>query len=337
MKYFLGIDQGGTKTAALVCDLNGKILGVGYDHGLAAVYFDDTEELYIKRIVSAAKTACSMSGIALVDISAVCGGINGADWPHEHPILTKQITQGLGITNMTVLNDCIPAMRAGSSKKEVAVVCAGSGLNIAVQRADGRQIIYGYYISDAHQGGGALGAMALRKVMEATIGICGQTKLTEMILGYTGYNSAEELLIALTSGKYKLKTKTLTPLLLKAFISGDKEAVAIVDKFAEEIAPYVIAGMGRLGMNGSLTDIVFSGSVFKDIGTLVADKIFSCIAAVEPNVCKVHARYEPVCGAVLTLLDREYGGTYTDKLTAVFDESAVKHGLLRNLEVRNDN
>jgi N-acetylglucosamine kinase-like BadF-type ATPase len=39
MKYFLGIDQGGTKTAALVCDANGNILGVGNEKGLVSLYF----------------------------------------------------------------------------------------------------------------------------------------------------------------------------------------------------------------------------------------------------------------------------------------------------------
>ncbi|MBQ8954023.1 MAG: hypothetical protein IJ048_07890 [Clostridia bacterium] len=33
MKYVLGIDQGGTKTHALVSDENGRILGVGRDVG----------------------------------------------------------------------------------------------------------------------------------------------------------------------------------------------------------------------------------------------------------------------------------------------------------------
>ena len=333
MKYFLGIDQGGTKTAALVCDINGKISGISYDNGLAAVYFEDTDELYIKRIVSAAENACKMTGIKLTDISAVCGGINGADWEHEYPILTERLSHGLNMVDVTVLNDCIPAMRGGSANKECAVVCAGSGLNIAVRRGDGKEIIYGYYINNAHQGGSALGTGALRKIMEAHIGICGPTMLTELILGYTGHTTAEELMIALTSGQYKLARKSLAPLLLKAYAKHDSEAVNIVNNFSRETAQYVIAGMRKLDMKEKPLDIVFSGSVFKDIGVLVADKIYDCIAAAEPNVHKIHARYEPVCGAALTLLDREYDGTIPDDVNSVFNESAMTHNLLRNLEV----
>jgi len=333
MKYLLGIDQGGTKTAALVCDISGNILGVGFDNGLAGVYFDDTEELYLKRIVSTANKACAMAGIVLGDVSAVCGGLSGADWEYEYAILTDRLFRGLKITDTIVLNDCIAAMRGGSAEKECAVVCAGSGLNIAVRRADGKQIIYGYYIDNAHQGAEALGAMALRKVVEASLEISEPTSLTKLILAYTGYDSAEKLLMGITSGKYKLETKTLAPLLLKAYITGDSAAICVVKRFSMGISRYVTAGMQRLGMSGSALNIVFSGSVFKDIGTLVADKIFDTIAISEPKVCKIHARYEPVCGAALTLLDREYNGKLPTKVVDDFDKSVVAYDLLRNLSL----
>ena len=331
MKYVLGIDQGGTKTAALVCDLNGNIVGIGYEDGLASVYFDDAEGLYIKRIVSAAQNACTMAGIQLKDVAAVCGGLSGADWDFEYPILRERLYNGLHIEDSIVLNDCIPAMRGGSAAKACAVICAGSGLNVALQRADGSQLIYGYYIDDAHQGAGALGTRAMRKVMEAHLGICGPTLLTELILSHTGYHSEEALMIAVTMGKHKLETKTLAPLLLKAYSAKDKEATIVAEEFAAGIAQYITAGMQRLQMCNDMLEIVFSGGVFKGHGALLADKIFDCIAKQEPHVRKVHAKYEPVCGAALTLLDREYSGALPEAVASAFDESAKAHKLLRSL------
>jgi len=336
MKYVLGIDQGGTKTAAIVCNTDGKIIGTGMDAGLADVYFADTEELYIKRITNAASKACEMAGISIESIACACGGLNGADWDFEYPILTERLSRALTVEKTIVLNDCIAAMRGGSAKKECAVVCAGTGLNAAVQHSNGQQIIYGYYIDNAHQGGGALGAAALRKIMESHLGICGKTSLTDAILRVTGHKTPEHLLIALTTGGFHLDRKTLAPLLLKAYACGDAEATTIVESFAYDLAQYITAGMRRLSISGSNTDIVFSGSVFKDVGTLVANRVFENILLQEPNVQKVHAKYEPVCGAALTALESLLPANInlSEEATAAFDETAKTHGLHRNLKVQ---
>jgi len=330
-KYFLGIDQGGTKTIAIICNDHGQILGTGHDSGLATVYFNDTEELFIKRIVNASESACNEAGISLNEIKAVCGGLNGADWDFEYPVLRKRLIKALNITDAIVLNDCIAAMRGGSVEKNCAVVCAGTGLNIAVCREDGEQIIYGYYIDDAHQGAGALGSAALRKVMEASLGLCEKTTLIDPILKQTGYETSEELMIDITMGRYDCDTKTFALLLLDAYVSGDFESKNIINDFAHNVANYIPAAVKRLGMRGKSFDIVFSGGVFKGNGIHLADKIFEIISETEPNLRKVHAKYEPACGAVLTLLDREYDHNIPDNVLKVFDETAVKHKLLRNI------
>ena len=328
---YLGIDQGGTKTAALVCDLNGNVLGVGYDSGLSTVYFNDAEKLYIKRIVNASQKACDMAGIKLSEIKAVCGGLSGADWDFEYPILRERLFRGLGIEDAIVLNDCMVAMRGGSAKKECAVICAGSGLNIALRRADGEQFIYGYYIDDAYQGAHALGKLALQKIVEAHLEISEPTLLTELILAQTPFGTVEDMMIATTTGKYTLEAKTLAPLLGKAIAAEDREAISVMDKFAEGIAKYVTAGMKRMGLNDAALDIVFSGGVFKGAGHLIADRIFEIITKIEPHVSKIHAGYEPVCGAALILLEREHGGELPETVSANFDESARAKGLLRNI------
>ena len=330
MRYFLGIDQGGTKTAAIVCDSNGNILGTGYDAGLTDVYFNDEEALYIKRLVKAGERACAMAGIGLEEVSAVCGGLSGVDWDFEVAIFTDMLSGAFNKKDVIAVNDCIIAMRGGSASRECAVVCAGSGLNVAV-RGNGRETIYGYYIHTRYQGAGALGTAALEKIYDACMGICAETALSGLILGFTGYDNAESLLIDTSTGKYKIDSKLLAPLLLKAYAAGDKVAAGIIDEFCGGVARYIPAAMGKLGLSGRALDIVFSGSVFKDIGTLVADKIFEYIKAAAPGARKVHARYEPVCGAVLTLLDREWGNN--QEFMKIFDDSAKSFGLIRNLDV----
>jgi len=293
----------------------------------------DKEHIFSKRIFNAAEKACKTAGISLSQVSAVCGCLNGADWDFEYPILEKELKEIFCIKDVIVLNDCIGAMRGGSSSPQCSVICAGTALNAAVRRADGKEIIYGYFIDSAHQGAEALGSRALRKVMESYIGVCGETMLSNLVLEHTGHDSAEQLLIDMTAHDYKLAMKDLAPLMLKAYAAGDVEAVKVVEEVSKGMARYITAGMKRLEISGQIFELVFSGSVFKDVGTLMADRIFNIVTETEPNARKVHARYEPVCGAVLTLLDRLYNCEIPKKVDAVFSTSAQAYGLLRNLKI----
>jgi N-acetylglucosamine kinase-like BadF-type ATPase len=331
MEYFLGIDQGGTKTAAIVCCAEGEILGAGHDAGLAGVYFSDSEELYLRRVADASKSACEAAGITLGMVSRACGGMNGADWDFEYPVLRERLSRALGLGDVTVLNDCVAAMRGGSANPACAVICAGSGLNAAVRHSAGREIVFGYYVDQSCQGASALGVAALRKVAEAGAGLCGETMLTGLILGYTGYETAEKLLIGISMREFQPEYKSFAPLLIEAYAAGDAEARDVAEAFSRGAARYIPAGMKRLGLSGSPLDVVFSGGVFKGAGTLIADRIFDYVSDAEPHVRKIHAKYEPVCGAALTLLDRHYGGAVPERVGAAFGKSAETLGLLRPL------
>jgi len=332
MKYFLGIDQGGTKTIAIICDSSGQIHGVGHELGLETAYHQDTNDIYAKRILSAAEEACKSSGIKLAQISSVCGCLNGADWDFEYPILTEKLKLILSIDDATVVNDSIGAMRGGSSSENCAVVCAGSGLNVAVRRADGAEIIYGYYIDSAYQGGHALGTHTLRKVMDSHLQICGKTRLTELVLSYTGYRSPEDLMIDLTMEKYNLQYKDLAPLLMEAYADDDIEAVKIVNEFVNGISKYVTTAIKRLDMCDVPLDLVLSGSVFKDNGSIVAEAIYNKVADQTPKIRMIHAKLEPVCGAALILLDKEYKGKIPPEVNKDFNKSAERLSLIRSLK-----
>jgi N-acetylglucosamine kinase-like BadF-type ATPase len=334
MKYYLGIDQGGTKTTAVLCDETGRILGSAKDNGLLINYLSDSEETYLKNIRSSASAALSMAGLSFPDISAVCGCLNGADWDFEYPTLEKNLARATSCKDAIVMNDCIGAMRAGTSSRECAVICIGTGLNAAVRNADGREFIYGYFIDSADQGASSLGHSTLRKVMDRHIGLCGETLLTQLVLDFTGYEDPSKLLADLTMGKYELQKKDLVECLLHAYLKEDREAVAIVDEFAKSVSRYVIAGLERFDMLTRPVEVIFSGGVLKDNGVLVSRALLQYIRQQAPNAVGVDARYEPVCGAVLTLLDRHYDMKIPKQVLDEFDCSAVKHRLIRDTSIK---
>jgi len=317
MKKYLGIDQGGSKTAAIVCDEAGNILGVGKAGGYD--YSDKTSPLNDGNILTAATQACQMANCTLQDISAVCAGLTEIDWDYEAPLRKERVIKTLGIQDVTAVNDCIIAMYGGPAQPECAVICAGTGLNVAIKRADGKEIIYGYYITDELQGASALGTAVIQKITKAYAGTCEETMLTRLVLEYTGRASVEELLIDMTTKGYHPERRLLAPLVTEAHKKGDQVAAQIINEFAKGVATYIIAGIRSLNISGNPLQIVFSGGVFTGTGESIANYIIEHIRETEPNIQPKQALYQPVCGAVLYFVTENEN----------FYNSAKKFDLLR--------
>ena len=329
MRYFLGADQGGTKTYVSVCAEDGTIMGAAKGNP-SVFYVEDKENLSTLYIKEAVDLALENSGIELSQISAVCGALTGVDWDFEIPIHEQRLRDGLGIDDAIAINDCIGALRAGSNAPNRAVICAGTGLNAAIRAYGGQEIVYGYYVRGCDSGAISLGNFALCAAIEAEAGLAPQTMLTEMVLEHTGYDCMNKLVVDLTINRFSFERKELTIGLLKTAINGDAAALQIINNFAKNVSDYIRVGVEKLEIQDQMIDLVFSGSVFKNVGSIITTRIKEELNKTEVSYNYVDAIYEPVCGAMLTLLDREYNGNIPKDVLDRFDEGCVKHGLLRD-------
>lgn len=333
MKYYLGIDQGGTKTEAAVCDERGNILGFGSGAGLHCQYFRDHQGIYLKHIRQACEDSLKQAGLGFSDISTVCASLNGADWGFEYMTLAFHLVKTLGCRDVVLINDCIGAMRGGSSRENCAVVCSGTGTNIAVCREGKEHLIYGYFIPSDIQGGSALGQQMFSAVLEEYIGIGPKTCLTQKVLRYTGYTSVKALFMDMTLGRYELPYRYLVQDFLEACVDGDLVAVKIARTYAQKIAKFICAGVKQQQMENMEMDLVYSGSVFKDNGVYITRLITQMIQEQYPNIHCIDAAYEPVCGCLLEIFRREYEEIPPDCLENLH-ATALKYGLLRDTIIK---
>ncbi|MEM1485882.1 BadF/BadG/BcrA/BcrD ATPase family protein [Oscillospiraceae bacterium PP1C4] len=298
MKYILGIDQGGTKTAAAIMDRNGLIVGAAYVEG--AYHPHDGLEYALKCMKEAVLEAEKQAGVARTDIELVVAGITGVDWPEDYKFFQKALQQHLEVEKIEVHNDSVIAMYGGTRKTYGMVLCAGTGLNGAILDSSGKTFIFGDYIEENMQGGSALAHRALRKVFDAYLGLCDETELTDLFLAFAKVGTVDELLHKfMTNADFSKQIKLLIPQIMQLAQRGEKVTCALVDSFAEKMCRYVAAGLRKMNMTSENVEIVLAGSVFKGEQNRLTSRLVELLNNSEMNVEVVLAEYEPVVGACI--------------------------------------
>lgn len=297
MRYVLGIDQGGSKTHVVIADQEGNLLGMGKSYG--ACHSSTSLEYAVQAIIQAADQAISVCGLLKEDVTAVLGGLTGIDWDYEAELLENEIQKHFPKAHVKIVNDCIIAMRAATRKQQCGILCAGSGLNCAVQNGE-NCFVYGFYIPDEYQGGWSLGRRAIQAVFDAHMGLLEKTELTPRLLRHFRVRTVDELLYMQVTGKIKSSDYLSLPIILEeAAQKGDKTAGDIWIHYGKKIVAYLEARMNKMGILGCDVDIVLSGSIFKckfqGFQEAVKEEILKRI----PGANVIAAEYEPVIGAVL--------------------------------------
>ncbi len=325
--YSLGIDQGGTKTVTIVADDDGHILGRGF--GAGACHFFDGLPKAMAAVETAVQQALEQAGLAPSDLRAVSAGMAGANWPEEIAALEAGLRKLLPTEDVRVCNDCLIALRGGTASASCAVICAGTGLNVAVRLTTAPHFIYNNYIEDMDQGARALGVRALRTVFLSEIGALPPTTLTEAALSFFGLDRVERLLLAWQRQQLSKPVQDFSPLLFAAAEKSDRLALDILYQFALSVSRYPIAAIQKYGAGRKEIDVVLSGGLFKTKNTLLQETIAAEIHRVAPAARIIEAEYEPAVGAILQLLDITYQGMIPLSVMQNCRASSEKLGLIR--------
>jgi N-acetylglucosamine kinase-like BadF-type ATPase len=300
-----GVDGGGTKTDAVVCDADGHVLGyaragtgnweiVGLDGALAAV-------------TSALDGALAEAGLARGALAAVAFALAGVDWPSDVERL-EPLLAPLGGGPRAIVNDAFAAMRAGTRAPHGCVSVAGTGAVSAGRNREGRIFrTMGNGLGEG-RGAGSLVHEALDAVARWRNGGAPPTLLTERFLETFGDRSVDALFERLMRA-HAMPGSEHAPLVLAAAADGDPAAIAVAEGEGRRLGESVCGVARTLGMQEEPFELVRSGGVALAGSPALDDAFLAVVRAQAPLATVTPLMVPPVAGAALLALDLLDAGT----------------------------
>ena len=298
----LAIDQGGSKTHALVGDEQGHILGTGLAEG--ACHFLVGMETAMRAANAAACNAMIQAGVSREEITIVSAGMSGANWPEEFRQLTEELEKLFPRARVKVYNDIIPALYAGTQSPDAVILCAGTAFNAAVLKDRKIVWIYNNYTEFIDEGGRSLGTKAMEGVFRSETGMGPETSLKERALEFFGYEEILPMLLDFSRNCLKRPLKDFATAVDEEAMKGDQVALNVQYEFGKSLSRYAVAALKKYEMKSRTVDIVLSGGLFKARSPVLTDVIRTEVHLISPLARIVDARYEPVLGAYDLALDQ---------------------------------
>ncbi len=300
-RIFLGVDGGGTKTQAAICDETGLILGVGL--GGASGIDSVGAAGALTGIGAAVAAARSQAGIIAAPFDGVFLGMAGVVAEADRDIVR-------GVANRLQLGDKVDvdhdiriSLAGGLAGRPGIALIAGTGSSCFGMNAAGTRWQaggWGHLISD--EGSSYwFGWNAIRLAAGACDGRW-QTTLLEPVLRQLGIQDIADLHYRLyTQGIGKAEIAAIAPLVMAAAATGDAMAQQLIRQGMHELAQMVAAVARNLGWAAAPCEVTLTGGLWR-AGDTVLTPFRQALADLLPAARIVTPELPPVIGACVLAL-----------------------------------
>jgi N-acetylglucosamine kinase-like BadF-type ATPase len=320
--YVLGIDGGQTATKAAVCDLKGRLVGLGRA-GPANHVWERGGAARARRAVTRSMTAALRSaGLKIDRFEAAFLGITGATG-HTRRALAGRVPA----KRLRLENDKVNALASVTGGKPGVVVIAGTGTITYGENSRGRSADasgWGYLLGD--EGGGFwIARRGIAAACRAYDGRGEPTVLSERLPAAAGLQGLWGLHEMIYSGRLsRADTAALAAAVEAAACDGDRVARSVLGEAGRELGLAAGTVARRLGMHRGRTTVGMVGGVFRG-STEVRRTFRREVRRHVPGAVFAEARFAPVFGAVLLAL-KMAGVRVTPRLAAALEKSSAAAG-----------
>ncbi len=326
-RFVVAVDGGGSKTDAVLLDLDGALLARERGAG-SSPQIDGLESSVrtVDRLIRAVlhgtegepqQVSLYMSGLDLpAEIDAYRDAIAGFGW---------------ALDGIVIENDLHALLRAGADEPDAVAIVCGTGMNAIGVRADGAQVRFPALggISGDWGGGSSLGGDVLWHAARAEDGRGPHTILLPMLLEELGVATLAPVIEDLHFGRRSETTlAALAPLVFAAAARGDDVAIGLVGRQADELVAYARACLTRLDLLERPVPIVIGGGVARSRDPLLVDRVTESLSRLAPRATLRIVDEAPVLGAgLLALADAGAGAESLARARAELSVEAVAAGL----------
>jgi N-acetylglucosamine kinase-like BadF-type ATPase len=307
VRYFLGVDAGGTKTHALIADENGCALGLG--RGGPGNWEMIGLNGLTKTLQEATAQALKMSGLKIGQINAAGMGLAGYDWPGQREMILGAI-RPLGLNHPPeIVNDATLGLLAGVRQGWGVSVVSGTGCNCRGWSKDGKhegRVVGGNsQWSGEYAGGYDIVMRAMRAVTFEWNRRGPATALSPAFLQLTSAKTLDELVEGVYVGKYEFDT-TMIFKVFEVATQGDPEALKVVEWAGAELGQMACGVIRQLGLENDAVEVVLIGSLYSG-HPLMTESLRKTVLEVAPCAQIVRLTAPPVVGGVLLALEQSFG------------------------------
>ena len=296
-RALLGVDGGGTKTHAVILDMNLDVIGEGLSGPSNPLRVGISSACAAIR--EAIDKACEEAKIRRSDIVAAEIGLAGAR-RRELRVRMRESLKTLGMGEVAVTSDADIALYGATQGAPGLIVIAGTGSNCCGINGRGKKACAGGWgpIAGDEGGGAWIARRALRAIAHATDGRGPATILTEVACAYFHVSDPSDL-----------STAIYAPTITNERLAGFGRDVVAAAKAKDRIAREILAEGGReLGLAAvavirtlKLEDeefpVGYVGGVFANAGELVLASMREEIKEVAPNAYLEPPQFTPAVAA----------------------------------------
>lgn len=240
MKYYIGIDGGGTSTVGRIRH-NQKIIG---EYTVGATNYHTAPLASVKeRLIELLENLCGLADLNLSQISGICFGGAGIDTDADHKFL-GQMFRTIGYENkLIIVNDSVIALVGANSGYEGAILISGTGsiaFGITPTKDQVRVGGWGHLIGDEGSGY-SISRDAFTAIAKSIDKRGPETKLFSMFKEIHPFKTGDDLISYIyleNRGKEEIAKFAQGVI---ALYESDQVARAIIDKAIQEMVETIRA------------------------------------------------------------------------------------------------
>lgn len=265
MKFYIGVDGGGTKTAYALFDENKNIVAEHYGPASNHENMEGSFPEAAGIIADGVKAVAAKGNITLADVDGMLMGLAGIDHPYQHDAMQEELGK-LGVTGARIYNDGFIVIKAGVGSGAGIGYNCGTGTCCNSIDSKGEMLqIGGFDILSGDKGNGHwVGAQTFRIMYDQLCLGKGESMITKLMGEKAGIVDRATLLdsIAVLEGdEGEDFLRKLIVSFFEAANSGDEAAMLVIEEMAQRGADYICGHINAMSFDCDVINVVLSGSI----------------------------------------------------------------------------